>query len=451
MGYLQEVVMNYDEVVNYIEEIPKFTSKNPPEHTKELLRRMHIHESGKKIIHVAGTNGKGSVCSFMDAMLRSGGYRVGLFTSPHLVRINERFMIDGKEVENALFVEAFAAAKRVIDAYVDEGHSRSSYFETLFLMGMYIFDRADVDFIVLETGMGGRLDATNVIARPLLCVITSISKDHMQYLGDTIPKIAGEKAGIIKHGVPVVFDAHDSLSADVIRKRAKEMEAPFYELTPDMYAPLAISKAGIVFDFHYPKEAPVTLAISSIARYQMMNASLAYFAAKRLAAVTKIPEARLISGLKSAVWAGRMETVLPGVIIDGAHNEDGVAQFIDTVVHFKKNHRITVLFAAVADKRYADMIGEIAGGIHPDLVVCTQITGSRVVPANTLARLFRDAGCDRVIEEPDIDTAFASAYRETFPNKKTDEDMLFCVGSLYLAGELKSFLAKDKRKQESVG
>lgn len=438
-------MMNYNEIVAYIEDIPKFTTKNAPGHTRALLDRMHLEVEKKKIIHVAGTNGKGSVCSFLDSCLRLGGYHVGLFTSPHLIRINERFMIDGSEVSDEDFTEAFYAVKTVVEAFMKEGYPHPTYFEMLFLMGMYLFDKADVTYIVLETGLGGRLDATNVIRHPLLSIITSISKDHMEYLGDTISLIAGEKAGIIKHGVPVIFDGHSAEASAVIENKAREMAAPYDCLTPDMYIPKKIDKDGITFDFCYTNEAPSELSISSVARYQMMNASLAYFAMKKLSGVHGITDAVLKEGIKRAVWGGRMETVLPGVILDGAHNEDGVAQFIETAVHFKKNHRITVLFGAVADKRYKAMIDEIAKGIQPSLVVACEISGSRVVKANELARLFKEAGCDRVITEPDIDKAFSSAYDLTF-NRDTKDGLLFCVGSLYLVGELKAFLEKRSFK-----
>ena len=185
--------MNYKEIVDYIEEIPKFTTKNPLDHTKELLARLGNPQNQQKVIHVAGTNGKGSVCAYLDSMLRAGGYRVGLFTSPHLVKINERFKINGQMISDDTFVQAFEQIKRIIDEAVAEGLDHPSYFETLFLMGMMIFQKAGVDYVVLETGLGGRLDATNTVDEPLACIITSISLDHVEYLGDTIEKIAEKK------------------------------------------------------------------------------------------------------------------------------------------------------------------------------------------------------------------------------------------------------------------
>ena len=172
--------MNYTEAVDYIETIPKFTVKHPPEHTRELLSRLGNPQEGIKIIHVAGTNGKGSVCAYLNAMLLAGGKKTGLFTSPHLVRINERFQINGEDVSDEQFLDAFLKVEKAAKEYEAEGEGHPSYFETLFLMGMLIFKEAGVEYLVMETGLGGRLDATNVVEKPLACIITSISRDHIR-------------------------------------------------------------------------------------------------------------------------------------------------------------------------------------------------------------------------------------------------------------------------------
>ena len=155
--------------------------KHPPEHTRELLSRLGNPQEGIKIIHVAGTNGKGSVCAYLNAMLLAGGKKTGLFTSPHLVRINERFQINGEDVSDEQFLDAFLKVEKAAKEYEAEGEGHPSYFETLFLMGMLIFKEAGVEYLVMETGLGGRLDATNVVEKPLACIITSISRDHTEY------------------------------------------------------------------------------------------------------------------------------------------------------------------------------------------------------------------------------------------------------------------------------
>ena len=410
--------------------------KHPPEHTRELLSRLGNPQEGIKIIHVAGTNGKGSVCAYLNAMLLAGGKKTGLFTSPHLVRINERFQINGEDVSDEQFLNAFLKVEKAAKEYEAEGEGHPSYFETLFLMGMLIFKEAGVEYLVMETGLGGRLDETNVVEKPLACIITSISRDHTEYLGDTLEAIAGEKAGIIKAGVPVIYDASQPGPASVIAAKAKEMGSPAWPMEPSFYEMKTQSREGITFTFAYPGGEKAELAIPYVAKYQMMNASLAFYMMHILQDVHDIPKNVLAEGLSKIKWPCRMEMAAPGVIIDGAHNEDGIAQFVSTAGYFAKENEITILFTAVADKHYHEMIGEICEGIHPSHVVATQIDGSRVVPAEVLAEDFRKAGCTDVCAEPEIGAAYEKALG------KKGSGMLFCVGSLYLAGELKAYLAK---------
>ena len=423
--------MNYREIVDYIEEIPKFTVKNPPEHTKELLRRLGNPQDSIKVIHVAGTNGKGSVCAYLASMLTEGGCRTGLFTSPHLVKINDRFRIDGEIISDEDFSESFLRVKKVIDEAKMDGYAHSSYFETLFLMGVDYFYRKNVEYLVLETGLGGGKDPTNCVEKPLACIITSISIDHVQYLGDTIPAIASEKAGIIKPGVPIIYDGHVAEAAKVIEERAKELGSPAYALTSEQYALKEQSKDGITFQFEGEQ-----LQIPYIAEYQMMNASLAYFTMRKLQSVHGIPDGKLREGIRNVKWPGRMETILPGVIVDGAHNEDGVAQFVKTVYQFRRNNRVILLFSAVSDKEYEKMIQLICEKIRPDAIVTTQIQGERQISAEKLAELFVKHGAEQVTAVPVVLEALKKALM------LQEDGMVFCVGSLYLIGEIKGAIEK---------
>ena len=206
--------MNYQDAVRYIGDVPKFTKKNEPENTVRLLDRLGHPEDAFQVIHVAGTNGKGSVCAFLENILRQSGRKTGLFTSPHLIRINERFQVCREEISDEEFTDVFLEVLRAVEKMQAEGYPHPTYFELLFVMGMVWFRRRKIDILVMETGLGGRLDATSTVAHPSLSVISSISMDHMQYLGNTIRAIAAEKAGIIKKGVPVVYDASDREAAD---------------------------------------------------------------------------------------------------------------------------------------------------------------------------------------------------------------------------------------------
>ena len=428
--------MNYEQAMEYIHAVQWAGHKPGLSRTRTLLAALGDPHKRLRFVHVAGTNGKGSVCAYLNAMLLAGGKKTGLFTSPHLVRINERFQINGEDVSDEQFLNAFLKVEKAAKEYEAEGEGHPSYFETLFLMGMLIFKEAGVEYLVMETGLGGRLDATNVVEKPLACIITSISRDHTEYLGDTLEAIAGEKAGIIKAGVPVIYDASQPGPASVIAAKAKEMGSPAWPMEPSFYEMKTQSREGITFTFAYPGGEKAELAIPYVAKYQMMNASLAFYTMHILQDVHDIPKNVLAEGLSKIKWPCRMEMAAPGVIIDGAHNEDGIAQFVSTAGYFAKENEITILFTAVADKHYHEMIGEICEGIHPSHVVATQIDGSRVVPAEVLAEDFRKAGCTDVCAEPEIGAAYEKALG------KKGSGMLFCVGSLYLAGELKAYLAK---------
>ena len=433
------IVLNYKEAVDYIEETPKFTTKNSLDHTKECLRRLGNPQEQFRVIHVAGTNGKGSVCAFLASMLREGGYKCGLFTSPHLVKINERFQMDEIMVDDETFLNAFLKVKKLADDLVAEGSYHPTYFEMLFLMGMVIFADAGMEYVVLETGLGGRLDATNSIDDPLACVITSISLDHMQYLGNTVREIAGEKAGIIQPGVPVVYDANDSDAAQVIAKKAKELGSPAWPLTETSQEGEA-DRQGIAFEMELRRFGKQSFQIPFIAKYQVMNARLALTCMDVLAEQLPLSLEQMKAGIANTRWQGRMETIAPGIIVDGAHNEDGVRRFVETAAHFQKQYPVTLLFSAVSDKDYQDMIREMCEAISFCHVVTTEVGGYREVPAEELAEIFRQNGCEHVSAFSRIPEAYEEAVR-----KKGEDGMLFCAGSLYLVGEIKTYLQSQRQ------
>lgn len=429
--------MNYEEAVAYIEETPKFTTKNKLSHTKECLGRLGNPEKKFKVIHVAGTNGKGSTCAFLTSIFREAGYSCGLFTSPHLVVINERFQINEKNIDNQAFMSAFEKVKALADELVAEGSYHPTYFEMLFLMGMVIFAEAGVDYVMLETGLGGRLDATTAVEDPVACVVTSISFDHMQYLGNTIAEIAGEKAGIIVPGVPVIYDGNNPEAAQVIRKQAEALGSPYYEVKKENTEILRNTSAGIDFCMENEYYGNTAFSIPFIAGYQVMNAALALKTAEVIKNVVNLPKDSVLRGLRETRWQGRMETVLPGVIVDGAHNEDGVEKFVETAEHFQKDYPLTLLFSAVDDKDYTDMIRTVAGRIRFQHVIVTQVGGYRKVPAEQLADIFRKEGCLCAERCEDVESSFRRALEY-----RGKEGMLFCVGSLYLVGEIKAIIQK---------
>jgi dihydrofolate synthase/folylpolyglutamate synthase len=431
--------MNYEEAVAYIDETPKFTTKNSLEHTKECLRRLGNPQDHFRVIHVAGTNGKGSTCAFLTSVLREAGYSCGLFTSPHLVEITERFQINEANIDQDTFLAAFKKVKALADELVKEGSYHPTYFEMLFLMGMVIFAEAGVDYVTLETGLGGRLDATTAIENPVACVITSISLDHMQYLGNTVAEIAAEKAGIIVPEVPVIFDGNDEEAARVIRNKAQELHSPYYEMRREDTQIHRNTRAGIDFSLKNGYYGDAVFSIPFIARYQVMNAALALKTIEVLKEQFPVSQEALQNGMARTRWQGRMETVLPGVIVDGAHNDDGVAKFVETAAHFQEEYPLTLLFSAVEDKDYRGMIHTICQKIAFRHVVTTKVGGYRQVSAGQLAEIFRENGCRNVEALETVPEAFAAALKA-----KGEDGMLFCVGSLYLVGEIKDTIRREK-------
>ena len=431
--------MTYQEAEAYINDTPRFTTKNTLKNTKAVLEKMGHPERHMKLIHVAGSNGKGSVCAYLSSILTTAGKQTGLFTSPHLVDINERFQINQENVSNELFLEAFEAVMDMVHTLLKEQpdtFAHPTFFELLFLMGIYIFDKANMEYVVLETGLGGRFDATNVIEHPLISVITSISLEHTEYLGDTCAKIAGEKAGIIKEGCPVVYDGTREDVAEVIEAYAAQMHSRAYAIRPEMYKILMNTHKTIDFSMDTGYYEPMDVSIDSVAEYQIMNAMEAVTAAEVMD--IGLTEEDIHRGMERMHWQGRMETVLPGVILDGAHNDSGVEEFVKTARKFQKDTKLTLLFSCVKEKDYDGMIRTICESLDFESVVVTQIDSYRQVPSEELAQIFRKYTTRPVEEISFIDDAFDEAM------KRKGDGVLFCVGSLYLVGSLKSLIRSRK-------
>ena len=402
---------------DYLLGIPLWTKKkNTLDEVRNFLEALGNPDEQLKIIHVAGTNGKGSVCADLTAMLMEAGYHVGTFVSPHLTDVTERFLVDGCPVEEAGFSESFIRVKAVTDKLTVEGYAHPTFFEFVFLMAMDLYGRMKPDFVVLETGLGGRLDTTNVIRHPLACVITSISLDHTQYLGDTVELIAAEKAGIIKQGVPVVYDNNDQAAGAVIAAAAKRLGSAAYGLTAaDSYR-----------------------EVSFAAPYQAMNAALAVKVLNVLD-VAGVTAQVCKKALASVHWTGRMQQVAPNVWVDGAHNPGGIRAFIQAV-KAQNSGNIRLLFAAVSDKDYHEMIRLLCTELAPESVTVVQLKSERGIQVDSLAKQFEEAGCSQV-------TAFDSTKDalEHVLSEKKEEDRLYMVGSLYLIGEILEDLKLRKR------
>ena len=428
--------MRYEEAVNYINDIPKFTKKHDADHTRTFLEYLGNPQEDLKVLHVAGTNGKGSVCAYLDGMLRSEGRHTGLFTSPHLVRINERIVLDGQEITDKRFCELFNRTLAAVRKMGGAGIPHPTFFEFLFGMAMLAFAEEGMEYAVLETGLGGRLDATNAVERPIVSVITSIGMDHMEYLGDTIGEIASEKAGIIKEGVPVFFAQTCGESDGVILRRAEELHAFCKKIGKDAYEILGIEDKHIAFSCSNAYYGNTTWKLNNIGTYQPANAMLALEVMRILFGDSGHPDVwrEALSGVK---WAGRMEEVLPDVYVDGAHNLSAVEAFAASVLPDVRGR--VILFSAVKDKDYEYMISCLCRNVQADFYVVTLIADRRAAQAEELGRLF-----ERYTDKPVIVTEnVKDALRYILARR--GERRVYCLGSLYLAGMIKELIQEEYR------
>lgn len=424
----------YEETLKGILDIPKFTTKNSLEHTREFLKRLGNPQENFRIIHVAGSNGKGSVCAWIASVLRENGKQTGLFTSPHLVKIEERFETNEGPCTPMEFVEAASLVQHIADEMVAEGMPHPTFFEYIFAVGMVIFSGKHVEYAVLETGMGGRLDATNVIRNPLLTVITSISLEHTEILGDTISEIAGEKAGILKPGVPVIYDASQQEAAEVIRQRAKELGCTAVPVFLEKIKILL--NTGKKIDFYYDSGYDVTeVTIPFGAPYQAVNAAVALQAVKYLQKTEGIPKEAVSRGMAQVSWKGRMQEAGKDIYFDGAHNTAGAAVFLQAVKQLTQEPAV-LLFSMVQEKDYHKVIKELVEADIWKQVFVTAVPNARGIGTGQLKKAFEHQAALsgkmlQITEIEDIEHAFREAAAARSPGQK-----LFCAGSLYLIGEL---------------
>lgn len=433
----------------YLAGIPMWAGKkNALKDIRTFLKEMGNPDDEMELIHVAGTNGKGSVCAYLTSLLLKAGYHTGTFISPHLVDTRERFLTDGEPVDKKLFEESYRVIRCLSEEMTERGFCHPSYFEFLFYMGMELFGREKPDFVILETGLGGRLDTTNVIRRPSVTVITSISLDHTEYLGDTIEKIAAEKAGIIKPGVPVVYERNDKRAAAVIEEKAKLSGCPVYPLDRQDYAVDGYRTDGIHARLMRLDGSWLKVLIPSQAEYQVRNALTAFRALEVLmhTAGRQMPPIKCVkNGLETMRWPGRMEEAEPGLYLDGAHNPGGVGEFTAAAgrLCLESGKRAFLLFSAVSDKAYQDMICSIGKELPLDGVAVAHIKSERGLSKIMLEQEFEAVSDCRVCSFDTVEEALAALI-----SWQDEDHLLFCVGSLYLMGEIKEILAGRHAKEE---
>ena len=394
---------------------------------RRMLAGLGHPERRFRSIHIAGTNGKGSVAATLAAVLRRAGHRVGLYTSPHLVRFNERITIDGREIADADIVRLYRRVARVA-----AGGREPTFFEFTTAMAMDEFARRRVEWAVIETGMGGRLDATNVI-RPALSVITNISGEHREYLGAAIPQIAYEKAGIIKRNRPVVTGIRQAAALDVVRKRAQALSAPLYRRGREFSTR---REPDGTFTYRGMAHVWTGLATALEGAHQHENAALVLAACELLMARDpKLTLDHIRAGLRDVRWPGRLERVseAPLVIFDGAHNLDAARQLARYLSDHFSDRPITLVVGILDDKPYRAMLKLLAP--RAERVIATQATINRALPAARIAAAARPFA-PLVIEIPEVAQALTHALATAAPGGLT-----LVAGSLYVVGEAKAAIA----------
>lgn len=423
-------MMTYGEALSYIHGISWTFCKPGLERISELCQKLGNPERNLKFVHVAGTNGKGSFCSMLASVLKKAGYKVGLYTSPYITVFNERMRVDGENIGDKKLAELCEYIRPIADSMTD----KPTEFELITAIAFEYFKREGCDVVVLEAGMGGRLDSTNVIRKPLLSVITGIALDHTAFLGDTVEKIAFEKAGIIKDGAPVLFGGHGT-PREVISSVAEEKGSAFY--TPDYSEISSLSSDLSGSSFEYKGHR---VKISLLGTYQPRNAALVTEAVDLLRkGGMPIPEEALVDGLAEAKWQARFEIINknPLIIFDGAHNPEGITSAVESISHYFKQERVAVLSGVLSDKDYrfiAKKLSEVA-----DVAYTITPDNPRALSGSEYAGILASHGVAATAYDS-IDNAIEKAISDARVSGKP----LVCLGSLYTYADVVKAIERHK-------
>ena len=438
--------MNYDTAVRYLLSLGRelaaptqaAAAKFDLENITILAERLGRPDRAYPSVHIAGTNGKGSTAAFLESILRHAGFRTGLNTSPHLERINERIRINGEEISDDAFAETLTRIHALIEELLAAGKLRAhpTYFECVTAMAFESFARERVEFAVFEVGLGGRLDATNILS-PVITIITRIDFDHENFLGHSLHEIAAEKAGVLKKEVPLILSDQRPEAREVILARAKELACPVIEPAKifridqessqngNVRARFTVADSGEIFE----------ITPSLPGRFQLENALNAVAAARVLRdRGFRISDDAITQGISNTVWPGRLEKLQsrPDVYLDGAHNPGAARELAHFLEQNFAGRKIWMIYAALRDKA----VDEVAGLIFPFAaeVIFTAPRTSRAVSAAQLAEIAGHHAA-RFSVIPDAEQAFERALAEAAPH-----DAIFITGSLYLVGQLRHHL-----------
>jgi dihydrofolate synthase/folylpolyglutamate synthase len=422
--------VNYKQSLKYVYSLESFGIHLGLERIRFLLKKLGNPEKKMKIIHVAGTNGKGSVCAMLGSVLRQK-YRVGVYTSPNLVDIRERITVNGRMISKKDFSRIMSEIKK-IDAPTSFGHP--TFFETLTALSLEYFYEKKVDFAVLETGLGGRLDATNIV-KPLISVITNVSMEHENILGKNIKKIASEKAGIIKKGVPVVTSAKNKKVLEVIKNVCRRKKCKLV----DVYRTVKIKKVshsldGQFFNLQTKKNKYPNLRIPLLGKHQLVNAATALSGIEVLGGFSEMDVRKGFSKIK---WPGRLEIISrnPLIVVDGAHNPDGMKKLKKAVMEYFNYNKLILVLGILSDKDIKKIIKIISP--LTDRIVITKPGLERAADPEIIKNETEKYIRNIVVKE---NVKNALDYAKSFAKKN---DMILITGSLYTVGDVKKVMASS--------
>ena len=430
-------MITYTEALSYIYDLTKYGIKLGLENIKYLLFLLGDPHKKLKIIHIAGTNGKGSTCSLISSVLQSDGYKVGLYTSPHLVDFTERIKINSKQIDRKKVSELLERIKPYIEKVANTpSYGHPTFFEVITSMAFLYFFEEQIDFLVLETGLGGRLDATN-ICEPLISVITHVDYDHMDKLGNSLKEIAREKGGIIKSGGIVITSKQYDEAYNEIKKIANEKNSLIYSTGKEInYKIVKSDIKGVIFDLKGIYHNYKNLHTPLLGRHQADNAATAITTVEALKIKgINISEKAIRDGLEKVKWTGRLEIIQnnPTLVLDGAHNPSGVKVVRDALKEIFSYHRLILVLAIFADKDYKKMIQILAP--NADLIIATKAKNPRAASPQTIAKeAAQYIDENKIIVTENIPQAINCAL------SSSNKDDLICItGSLYTVGEAKGY------------
>ena len=435
--------MDYRQALNYIENTGKFGSRLGLENVSRLLDILGNPHRDLRIIHVAGTNGKGSTCSFINSMLIYQGYNVGLYTSPYLEEFNERIKINNVNISDEDLAQSVSRVSDAIGQMIEEGCDHPTEFEIITACAFLYFRDRDVDFAVIEVGLGGRLDATNVCI-PLVSAITSISMDHMEYLGDTLARIAFEKGGIIKNKRPVVLYQQSDEVESVISSICSERDSELFITENDKIEYISEEMSSQSVNLEVMGHFYSGIEISLPGRHQARNLAVALSVLRLLeisSDISQVDTEALYRSIRETRWPGRMEVIKtePLTIIDGAHNPDGAAILSESVDRYLVGKKINLVFGMLRDKDILSVAKLLA--VKADRIIITEPESPRAASSaevhGIILEALRGEDVPDITEIPDIEEAVRHGQ-----SMAGDGEAVIYAGSLYMIGRVRSLLRK---------